>query len=57
MKASTFSTRAGIHVNARPADVYRVLLDADAVARWMVPAGMTSHVHVFEPREGGRFRR
>ena len=22
----------------------------------MVPSGMTSHVHVFEPREGGSFR-
>lgn len=22
----------------------------------MVPEGMTSHVHLFEPREGGRFR-
>src|SRR5581483_10179260 len=32
------------------------LLDAAAVQRWMVPAGMTSQVHVFEPREGGSFR-
>jgi uncharacterized protein YndB with AHSA1/START domain len=23
---------------------------------WMVPDGMTSHVHVFDPREGGLFR-
>lgn len=36
--------------------VYRALLDARAVATWMVPTGMTSHVHVFEPREGGAFR-
>jgi uncharacterized protein YndB with AHSA1/START domain len=39
----------------RPA-VYRALLDADAVARWRVPAGMTSEVHEFDAREGGRFR-
>ncbi len=39
----------------RPA-VYRALLDADAVAKWRVPAGMTSHVHEFDPREGGSFR-
>jgi uncharacterized protein YndB with AHSA1/START domain len=36
--------------------VYRALLDARAVATWMVPTGMTSQVHTFEPREGGTFR-
>jgi len=39
----------------RPA-VYRALLDADAVSRWRVPDGMSSVVHEFDPREGGRFR-
>ncbi len=33
--------------------MYRALLDPDAVARWMVPDGMTSEVHQFEAREGG----
>lgn len=36
--------------------VYRALLDADAVAHWMVPNGMTSQVHEFDPRVGGSFR-
>ncbi len=36
--------------------VYRALLDARAVATWMVPTGMTSHLHAFDPREGGSFR-
>src|SRR3954454_3242420 len=36
--------------------VYRALLDAHAVAAWMVPTGMTSHVHAFDAREGGAFR-
>jgi uncharacterized protein YndB with AHSA1/START domain len=27
-----------------------------AVATWMVPDGMTSHVHAFDAREGGAFR-
>jgi hypothetical protein len=35
---------------------YRALLDARAVATWMVPDGMTSHVHAFDAREGGSFR-
>ena len=43
-------------IDAPRAAVYRALLDADAVAHWMVPAGMTSHVHTFDPREGGAFR-
>ena len=44
------------HVNAPRSAVYRALLDANAVATWMVPDGMTSVVHQFEPRIGGRFR-
>jgi len=39
------STRISRHVNA-----------PRAVATWMVPTGMTSHVHEFDPREGGTFR-
>jgi uncharacterized protein YndB with AHSA1/START domain len=44
------------HVNAPRSAVYRALLDASAIAQWRVPDGMTSHVHHFEPREGGSFR-
>ncbi len=50
------STRIRIHVNAPRAKVYQALLDARAVATWMVPTGMTSHVHAFDGREGGLFR-
>src|SRR5438552_1217067 len=49
------STRISRHVNAR-ARVYQALLDARAVAKWMVPTGMTSQVHAFDAREGGAFR-
>jgi uncharacterized protein YndB with AHSA1/START domain len=37
------STRIRHRVNAPRAVVYRVLLDARAVATWMVPTGLTSH--------------
>ena len=51
---------AGEHDPPHPphprAAVCRVLLDADSVRQWMVPDGMTSRVHVFEPHEGGEFR-
>jgi uncharacterized protein YndB with AHSA1/START domain len=50
------STRISHRVNAPRTNVYRALLDARAVATWMVPTGMTSHVHAFDPREGGSFR-
>jgi uncharacterized protein YndB with AHSA1/START domain len=43
-------------VNTPCAIVYRALIDARAVATWMVPTGMTSHVHAFDGREGGSFR-
>jgi uncharacterized protein YndB with AHSA1/START domain len=51
-----YSTRTSQHVNAPRADVYRALLDPDAIAQWRVPAGMSSQVHVFDAREGGSFR-
>jgi uncharacterized protein YndB with AHSA1/START domain len=50
------STRISRRVNAPRAVVYRAFLDANAVATWMVPNGMTSHVHAFDAREGGSFR-
>src|SRR5215207_8543756 len=53
---ATNSTYARRHINAPRDNVYRALLDARAVATWMVPTGMTSHVHTFDAREGGSFR-
>jgi uncharacterized protein YndB with AHSA1/START domain len=50
------STRISRRVNAPRVSVFRVFLDVDAVAAWMVPPGMTSQVHAFDPREGGTFR-
>jgi uncharacterized protein YndB with AHSA1/START domain len=50
------TTRLIQHINAPCATVYRALLDAHAVATWMVPDDMTSQIHLFEAREGGAFR-
>ncbi len=47
------STQIRCHVKAPRAAAYQVLLDPRAVAAWMVPTGMTSQVHAFDPREGG----
>src|SRR5688572_26220881 len=49
-------TRISMVVSAPRARVYRALIDARAVATWMVPDGMTSQVHAFDAREGGGFR-
>ena len=51
-----YSTEVSRHINAPRPAVYRALLDADAVARWRVPDGMSSRVHEFDPSEGGAFR-
>ena len=50
------STRLQVHIRAPRPRVYRALLDARAVQTWMVPDGMSSHVHAFDAREGGVFR-
>jgi uncharacterized protein YndB with AHSA1/START domain len=50
------ATRISRRLNAPRSKVYRALLDPRAVATWMVPDGMTSQVHAFDPREGGGFR-
>lgn len=51
-----YSTQVSRHVKAPRSAVYRALLDADAIARWRVPTGMSGHVHEFDAREGGSFR-
>jgi uncharacterized protein YndB with AHSA1/START domain len=50
------STRIHKRVNAPRTKVYNALIEADSIATWMVPDGMTSHVHAFDSREGGVFR-
>jgi uncharacterized protein YndB with AHSA1/START domain len=51
-----YSTAVSGHIDAPRVAVYRALLDADALAVWRVPDGMTSQVHEFDAREGGSFR-
>ncbi|MGV3525412.1 MAG: SRPBCC family protein [Candidatus Sericytochromatia bacterium] len=48
--------RLTCQLQASPERVYRALTTAEDVAHWMVPDGMTSQVHVFEPHVGGAFR-
>ncbi|TVT35418.1 polyketide cyclase [Amycolatopsis rhizosphaerae] len=50
------ATKLTRHIRASRPAVYRALLDAEAVRQWMVPEGMTSRIHAFDPRQGGEFR-
>jgi uncharacterized protein YndB with AHSA1/START domain len=50
------TTRLTRHITAPRSDVYRALLDPVAVVHWKVPHGMTSEVHEWDAREGGRLR-
>ncbi|WP_329377843.1 SRPBCC family protein [Streptomyces sp. NBC_01716] len=51
-----YSIEISRRVRAPRTAVYRALLDADSVAKWRAPDGMTTQVHEFDDREGGRFR-
>lgn len=51
-----YSTRISRRVRAPRAAVYRALLDADSVATWRAPEGMSAEVHEFDGRQSGRFR-
>jgi uncharacterized protein YndB with AHSA1/START domain len=50
------STRLSCHIDAPRDKVYRALIDAKAIATWMVPDGMTCKIHEHDGREGGTFR-
>ena len=52
----TYTTRITRHIAAPRSDVYRALLDPDAIRQWKVPDGMTIHIHHHDAREGGTFR-
>jgi uncharacterized protein YndB with AHSA1/START domain len=50
------TTRIARHIDAPRARVYEALIDADQVARWRFPTGMTCEVHELDAREGGTLR-
>jgi uncharacterized protein YndB with AHSA1/START domain len=53
---SNRSTRVSRYINAPRSKVYNALIDAEAIAKWKFPTGMTCKVHLFDGREGGTFR-
>lgn len=43
-------------IRASQQRLYRALLDPEAVAKWLPPAGMAGRIEIFEPVVSGRFR-
>src|SRR5207247_4853009 len=43
-------------LRATPEKIYRALLDAEAMAKWLPPNGFTAKVHHMDARVGGTFR-
>ena len=55
MATRGYTTKVSRIIKAPRPQVYRALLDPEAVPTWLHPEGMSCQVHAFEPREGGRF--
>jgi uncharacterized protein YndB with AHSA1/START domain len=51
-----YTTTVSRLIDADRQEIYRALLDPDAVARWRVPDGMRGEVHELDARVGGRIR-
>jgi len=43
-------------LRSTPERVYRVFIDADAMAKWLPPNGFTGKVHHMDPRVGGTYK-
>jgi uncharacterized protein YndB with AHSA1/START domain len=43
-------------LRASPEKIYRALLDADAMAKWLPPNGFTGKVHHLDARVGGTYK-
>jgi uncharacterized protein YndB with AHSA1/START domain len=53
---STNTIRLHRVLRAPPERVYRALLDADAMAKWLPPNGFTGKVHHVDDKVGGTYR-
>jgi uncharacterized protein YndB with AHSA1/START domain len=53
---STNTVRLHRVLRAKPEKVYRAVLDADAMAKWLPPHGFTCKVHHMDPKVGGTFK-
>ncbi|MFB5660418.1 SRPBCC domain-containing protein [Alteribacillus sp. HJP-4] len=43
-------------IMASPHIIYRAYLNPEALVSWLPPQGMSGHIDIFDPREGGAYR-
>ena len=43
-------------IAASPKTIYRAFMDPEALSSWLPPKGMSVHMDVFNPREGGAYK-
>jgi uncharacterized protein YndB with AHSA1/START domain len=53
---STHTIRLHRVIRTTPEKLYRAFLEADALTKWMPPAGFTAKVHHLDAKVGGTFR-
>jgi len=53
---TTHTIRLHRVLRTKPERVYRALLDADAMAKWLPPNGFTGKVHHMDTKVGGSFK-
>jgi len=53
---STHTIRLHRVIRSTPEKIYRAFLEADALTKWMPPAGFTAKVHHLDAKVGGTFR-
>ncbi|WP_077326383.1 SRPBCC domain-containing protein [Virgibacillus siamensis] len=41
---------------ATPQTIYQAFLNPEALVSWLPPKGMSGHIDMFDPREGGTYR-
>lgn len=43
-------------IKASPQTIYQAFLNPEALVSWLPPKGMSGHIDLFDPREGGTYR-
>lgn len=43
-------------IMASPKAIYQAFMDPEALGTWLPPKGMSAHIDVFDPREGGAYK-
>jgi uncharacterized protein YndB with AHSA1/START domain len=44
-------------MNASPQSIYQAYIDPEALVSWLPPQGMKARIDVYDPREGGAYRK